>query len=701
MYPRIFACCSRWLFSSRIVCRKFFQEKFSTCCRLPSHPLHTINALGRAKNEVISSLHWKKALIGIKMERESVVPCVRLVRAVYDYVGENNDELCLKKGDIITVTQTPEGGWFEGTLRGMTGWFPCNYIEPIFDEDQNNVTTNSKTSDHKEKTSTGERGENTTDTSVTGTIDKINLSRDENEEYRKQVIREIMESEATYIKELTLIHQNILMPFIKSGITALNETTAVVNSIIDILNVHIRFLGSLRSLLESRPSRTLRVGGVFMEYAATIKDVHTKYCALHPHFVSSIEKYKGDIINYFKSINIENGSLVLTSSLSFSFRRLDRYPALLQQLQKYTGEDDADRGDTQRAGYLYRELVACCLEVRRQKEMELEVMLGNIKNWPSNLPSVETFGPIIRMNLVNVTPPSSVTSKDRYLVLFEDHLLILSVSREMTSFYFEICWPLNDILPLPRNDSQSNQLEFMVKRSSGSSSSVDDESDKRNDQGKWIVSYPNVELACDWFTVITENLFKLNPVDRSPTSDHLNQRLKVTSGSSSTSSTTGSKGITSQSIATSLANLPSVSSNSETVMSHHLDLTGYWINHAILPHAPLQLKDVKKSAKDPSGSVRASSPADDMAILATIESYCSGGGKRKPLINGDKNKSESTDAHQADSRNASDASDEFKNAKVEDLVIQIKQLRGEVKQLRSDLDFVLNQFKLHPPTVSK
>ena len=635
------------------------------------------------------------------MERESVVPCVRLVQAIYDYVGENNDELCLKKGDIITVTQTPEGGWFEGTLRGMTGWFPCNYIEPIFDEDQSNDNTTSKTSDHKENTSSGETGENKNDFSLTGKIDKIHLSQDENDENRKQVIREIMESEATYIKELTLIHQNILMPLIKSGITALDETTAVVNSIIDILNVHIRFLGSLRSLLESRPSRTLRVGGVFMEYAATIKDVHTKYCALHPHFISSIDKYKDEIINYFKSINIENGSLVLTSSLSFSFRRLDRYPALLQQLQRYTGEDDADRGDTQRAGFLYRELVACCLEVRRHKEMELEVMLGNIKNWPSNIPAVETFGPIVRMNLVNVTPPSSAASKDRYLVLFENHLLILSISREMTSFNFEVCWPLTDILPLPRNDSQSNLLEFMVKRSSGSLSSVDDETDKRDDESKWTVSFSSMELACDWFAVVTECLFKFNSLDRSPTSDHLNQRLKVTSGSSSASSTAGSKGITSQSIATSLANLPSVSSTSETVMSHHFDFSGYWSNHAILPHAPLQLRDVKKSAKDPSGSVRASSPADDMAILATIESYCSGGGKRKPLAGSSKNKSDSANGLRCDSRNASCASDELKNAKVEDLVIQIKQLRGEVKQLRSDLDFVLNQFKLHPPAACK
>ena len=37
-------------------------------------------------------------------------------------------QLCFRKGDAITITQTPEGGWWEGTLSGKTGWFPSNYV---------------------------------------------------------------------------------------------------------------------------------------------------------------------------------------------------------------------------------------------------------------------------------------------------------------------------------------------------------------------------------------------------------------------------------------------------------------------------------------------------------------------------------------------------------------------------------------------
>ena len=39
-------------------------------------------------------------------------------------------QFCSFSGDIITVTQPLDGGWWEGTLHGKTGWFPSNYVTP-------------------------------------------------------------------------------------------------------------------------------------------------------------------------------------------------------------------------------------------------------------------------------------------------------------------------------------------------------------------------------------------------------------------------------------------------------------------------------------------------------------------------------------------------------------------------------------------
>ena len=40
-------------------------------------------------------------------------------------------QLTFKKGDLITVTQKEDGGWWEGTSHetGKTGWFPSNYVK--------------------------------------------------------------------------------------------------------------------------------------------------------------------------------------------------------------------------------------------------------------------------------------------------------------------------------------------------------------------------------------------------------------------------------------------------------------------------------------------------------------------------------------------------------------------------------------------
>ncbi|KAL7669195.1 hypothetical protein ACOME3_009861 [Neoechinorhynchus agilis] len=52
----------------------------------------------------------------------------RQVRVLYNYRATHNDELNLKVGDVLTPTRTPDGGWWEGTLNGLTGWFPSNYV---------------------------------------------------------------------------------------------------------------------------------------------------------------------------------------------------------------------------------------------------------------------------------------------------------------------------------------------------------------------------------------------------------------------------------------------------------------------------------------------------------------------------------------------------------------------------------------------
>lgn len=54
-----------------------------------------------------------------------------VVKARFNFKQNNEDELSFSKGELIHVTRQEEGGWWEGTLNGKTGWFPSNYVREV------------------------------------------------------------------------------------------------------------------------------------------------------------------------------------------------------------------------------------------------------------------------------------------------------------------------------------------------------------------------------------------------------------------------------------------------------------------------------------------------------------------------------------------------------------------------------------------
>lgn len=75
---------------------------------------------------------------------------------------------------------------------------------------------------------------------------------------------------------------------------------------------------------------------------------------------------------------------------------------------------------------------AICLSTRKQKELELSILSGYVRGWETA--DVGSLGDVLKIGSVAFGPEH----KDRYILLFSTHLVILSVSQRLSSFIYEV-----------------------------------------------------------------------------------------------------------------------------------------------------------------------------------------------------------------------------------------------------------------------
>uniref|UniRef100_F1L706 Endophilin-A2 n=1 Tax=Ascaris suum TaxID=6253 RepID=F1L706_ASCSU len=52
-------------------------------------------------------------------------------KALYDFEAQNEGELDFKEGDVIELTSQIDENWFEGSIRGKSGFFPISYVQVL------------------------------------------------------------------------------------------------------------------------------------------------------------------------------------------------------------------------------------------------------------------------------------------------------------------------------------------------------------------------------------------------------------------------------------------------------------------------------------------------------------------------------------------------------------------------------------------
>ncbi|XP_047226382.1 rho guanine nucleotide exchange factor 7a isoform X2 [Girardinichthys multiradiatus] len=360
-----------------------------------------------------------------------------LVKARFNFQQTNEDELTFTKGDIISVTRQEEGGWWEGILNGKTGWFPSNYVREVKGSADKQVSPKSGTLKSPPKGF---------DTSV---ISKT---------YYNLVLQNILETETEYSKDLQSLLTNYLRPLQNIDKLSSSDVALILANLEEISTFQQMLVQSLEESTKL-PESQQRVGSFFLNLMPQMKALYVGYCSNHPSAVNVLSQHS-EILGEFMEGHGSGtaGILTLTTGLSKPFMRLDKYPTLLKELERHMEENHADRPDILKCMGSFKSLSAQCQEVRKRKELELQILTETIRLWEGD--DIKTLGSVIYMSQVLVQSPMSEEKNERYLMLFPHVLLMLSASPRMSGFIFQGKLPLTGMIVTKLEDCEAHKNTF-------------------------------------------------------------------------------------------------------------------------------------------------------------------------------------------------------------------------------------------------
>ncbi|NWT20740.1 ARHG6 factor, partial [Vireo altiloquus] len=355
-----------------------------------------------------------------------------VVKARFNFKQTNEDELSVNKGDIIYVTRVEEGGWWEGTLNGKTGWFPSNYVREIKSTD-------------KPLSPKALKG-----------LENTQLTKN----YYPVVLQNILETERDYAKELHSLLGTYLRPLQSYDKLSAGDIAALLGNMEEIS----AFQQTLNQALEEvakLPENQQRVGGCFMNLMPQFRSLYLTYCANHPSAVNVLTQHSDELEKFMESQGAANpGILILTTSLSKPFLRLDKYVTLLQELERHMEEAHADHEDVLKAVTSFKSLVSQCQELRKRKQLELQILSESIQRWEGE--DIKMMGNVIYMSQVMVQYGGSEEKEERYFLLFSNVLLMLSASPRMSGFIYQGKLPLTGMTLTKLEDAEGNEYMFEI-----------------------------------------------------------------------------------------------------------------------------------------------------------------------------------------------------------------------------------------------
>ncbi|XP_061581596.1 rho guanine nucleotide exchange factor 6 isoform X3 [Cololabis saira] len=324
-----------------------------------------------------------------------------MVKARFNFKQNNEDELSFNKGDLIHVTRQEEGGWWEGSLNSKTGWFPSNYVREI---------------------KPCEKPVSPKGTQLT-------------KNYYSVVVQDILEHEREFVKELQTVLSCYLRPLQASDKLTSADSATLCGNLEEILTFQQGLCVALEDCTKV-PEGQQRVSGCYLNHMGQIKNLYLSYCSSHPSAVCILTDHSEELDKFMESQGASPpGILTLTTSLSKPFMRLDKYPTLLQELERHVEEAHPDYTDIIKVTAAFKSLVAQCQDLRKRKNLELQILSEPVRGWEGD--SMKSLGHVAYMSQVHMRNGCSEDKEERYLMLFPNVLVMLSASPRMSGFIYQ------------------------------------------------------------------------------------------------------------------------------------------------------------------------------------------------------------------------------------------------------------------------
>ncbi|KAK5640414.1 hypothetical protein RI129_011225 [Pyrocoelia pectoralis] len=323
------------------------------------------------------------------------------VVALYPYTAANPDELSFLKDDIISVTAREEPSWWRGELNGVSGLFPSNYVSPL------------------------------------------QQSIDPEDKMRLECINELIQTEKTYIDDMTVVYEVFEKPLRQSKIISNEEIRGIFVNWQEILQCNRNFLLELTNRWNS--GSTI-IGDVICAHLP-LMTAYITFCSKQLESAALLQRLTETSVAFRNVVKQCQGNrftrgMPLSSFLIKPMQRITRYPLLISKILEYTPTTSTDHQYLVEALHLADGFLKRLNENVRLKENEerLEwiqnnVMLNDIViNFNSD---TNKLGPRKILHYGILTKVKS--GKELVGFLFNDFLLLVQPSKASgaTQFNFQ------------------------------------------------------------------------------------------------------------------------------------------------------------------------------------------------------------------------------------------------------------------------